>query len=134
MLEALYHGVAATMLSQRKLRLTPADIDRVHDLVGLTMFQDPILMDTRSMSESVLAYDRLTPGYRESAHAADQSRGLHDLLIVQIGVITAVKVLSGFQCHHDFFQSNVAGALADTIDGPLDLPSAGPNRCERICD
>src|ERR1700757_960558 len=134
MLETLYHGVAATMLSQRKLRLTPADIDRVHDFVGLTMFQDPILMDTRSMSESVLANDRLTPGYREPTHAADQSRGLHDLLIVQIGVITAVKVFSGLQRHHNFFQSNVTGALADPIDGSLDLPGTGPNRCERISD
>ena len=38
------------------------------------------------------------------------------------------------QAHDDLFQRGVARALADAVDGALDLPDAGGNRGMRVGD
>ena len=41
-------------------------------------------------------------------------------------------VAARLERHHDFFERSVARALADAVDGALDLPRAGLHRRQRI--
>src|SRR5690606_10512384 len=120
LLHAIAEGVAAGVLAQHQRRLGQADADWVHDLVRLAMLEDAVLVDARLVGEGVLADDGLVA----LDHDAGQRRD-HAARRVQLGRVDAradaVIVAAGPQDHDDLFQRGVSGALADAVDGALDL-------------
>ena len=63
----------------------------------------------------------------------DQARGLHDFL-GDDAVGEADPVGPDPHRHHDLLERTVAGALADAVDGALDLARTGVHRQERVGD
>ena len=55
---------------------------------------------------------------------ADQAADASRSRVVLMPVVTSKRSLRVSQRHHDLFQRRVAGALADAVDGALDLPRA----------
>ena len=52
--------------------------------------------------------------------------------VVTTAVRAAERVAADLERHHDLFERGVAGALADAVDGALDLARAGLHRGERV--
>ena len=132
MLEARGHGVAPAVLGERQLGATPPHLDRVHDLVGLAQLQDAVLVDTRTVGESVLADDRLAPLHVQSAHAADNARGFQNFACVHVRVQFAEDIRPRLERHDDFLERDIAGALADSVDRALDLTRTVLNGGQRV--
>src|SRR5258708_32788113 len=101
MLQTLGHRVTTAMLGQWQLRFAPADITRIHDLVGFPMLQNPILMNPGAVGESVFTHDCLAPSDNQTAHPADQARCFHDLTRVQISVECSEVVRTRPYRHYD---------------------------------
>ncbi len=83
------------------------------------------------MRERIRADDRLVGLHVDAGDARDQPRSAHDLACVDAGV-HAEDVATLAQRHHDLFHGGVAGTLAQTVDGALDLPRAGGDSRERV--
>ncbi len=132
MLQSFGHGVPSAVFGERQFRFAPTDVARIHDLVGLTMLEDSILMDAGTVSKSVLANDRLAASHHQAAHATNQARRFHDLAGVHFGVKVFEVIGPRLDRHHDFFDSGVTGAFADAVDGSLDLARAGLDGGDRI--
>src|SRR5260370_37550017 len=122
----------SAVFGQRKLRLTPADLMRIHDFIGAAIFQNAILMNAGSVRKRIFADDGFASRDGQSAHPTHKPRSLHYLRGLKIGEVVAVEVLSSIVCHHDFFQSNVTCPLTDTVDGSLHLTAAGADPANRI--
>src|SRR5258708_19878323 len=122
----------SAVFGQRKLRLTPTDLLRIHDFIGLAMFQNTILMNAGSVRKRIFADDGFASRDGQSAHPTHNPRSLHYLRGLKIGEVVAVEVLSSIDCHHDFFQSNVTCPLTDTVDGSLHLTGAAADRGQPI--
>lgn len=95
------------------------------------MAQHAVLVDARLVRERIAADHRLVALHRHADQALQQLRGGDDAWGVDVG-IDVVERTAHLQCHGDFFQRAVAGALADTVDGALDLPCAAFDRRQRV--
>ena len=83
------------------------------------------------VGEGVGADDRLVRLDDETGDRRDQPRGAHDGLGPDAGVERHV-IVARAQRHDDLLHRRVAGALAQAVDGALDLAGAGGDRGERI--
>lgn len=95
------------------------------------MAQHAVLVDARLVRERVAADYCLVALHRHADQALQQLRGGDDAWGVDVG-IDVVERTAHLQCHGDFFQRAVAGALADAVDGALDLPCAAFDRRQRV--
>jgi len=85
------------------------------------------------VGEGVFADDGFVALHHQAGEMADHAAGGIDL-----GGFDAradlIMIRADFQGHDDFFQRGVAGALADAVDGALDLACATFHGRERIGD
>ena len=80
-------------------------------------------MDAGLVCKCICADNRLGRSIRNAGNGLNHAAGTVNLLGVNAGI--AVKViLAGLECHDNFFQRSIAGALADAIDGTLYLTDA----------
>ena len=116
-------SVAPGVLAHHQAVGAPANVLRQHDFVSLAALEHAVLVDARLVGESVGANDRLVRLHREAGDSRDQPRAGHDLGGVEVG--GAVEdVTAGAHRHDDLLEGGVAGALAEAVDGALDLACA----------
>ncbi len=93
------------------------------DFVGIFRLEHPILMDAGAVGEGVGTDDRLVGLHRHVAELADQRAGAMNFVVTDVGVHPE-QIGAGFEDHCHLFQRAVAGPLADTVDGALNLASS----------
>ena len=116
--------VAARVLAEHDLVRLEPDLGRVHDLVGRALLEHAVLVDPGLVGEGVAPDDRLVGLHRVAGEARDHAARARQLAAVDLRV-EAVDVAARAQQHHDLLERAVAGALADPVDGALDLARAG---------
>ena len=84
------------------------------------------------MGEGVPPDDRLVVLDRVTREPAHQTAGAGQLLGADAAVDAAEVVGPGADGHHDLFQGGVAGALADAVDGALDLAGTALHGRQRV--
>lgn len=105
---------------QHDLALAHAHLGRIDDLVGVTLLQHAVLVDARGMGEGVGAHDGLVGLHVHAGDGADQAARLDELAGVDVGV--RIELLAVHAHGHDhFLHGRVACALAEAVDGALDL-------------
>src|SRR4030042_6254382 len=77
-------------------------------------------MDARFVTEGVGAHYSLVGLHRHACEVADQPAGLVYLGGIYVGCVLE-QVFAGTQRHHYLFHGGIAGALADAVDGALNL-------------
>ena len=118
--------------STRWLREQP-DVLGPQDLVGRVVLEHAVLVDARLVREGVLAHHRLVARDRHAGDARDQARGRVEARGVDAGRDVEER-RARLQRHHDLLERAVAGALADAVDGALDLARAGHHRGQAVGD
>src|SRR4029077_17491288 len=108
------------MFSQNQARIRNAYRLRRHDLVGEWVLQDAVLMDARFVRERVAPDDRLVGLYRGGRDLAQHLAYRVKLFTRHAGVVR-ISVRAYAHRHHDLFQGSIAGALADPVNGALNL-------------
>ena len=88
-------------------------------------------MDAGGVPEGVLPHDGLIGLHGEAGVLADEAAGADDVRRVDVGG-QVVGVAAGADCHDHLLQGGVTGALADAVDGALDLPCPGAHRGEAV--
>src|ERR1700716_1822953 len=83
-------------------------------------------MDSGGVGEGVAANDRFIGLNVDTSNFAEQLAGGIELFTDDSSFV-GVLIRAYFQRHHDFFESSVAGAFADTVDGALYLAGAVGN-------
>ena len=105
------------------LRAGGAHVGRVDDLVGVACLEDAVLVDAGAVREGVGADDGLVCLDVHARDAANQVRGAGELGGHDVGV--GVELLAvHLDGHDDLLERGVAGALAQAVDGALDLAGA----------
>src|SRR3954447_18788045 len=112
-------GVAAGMLSERQ-RHAKADGLGVHDLVRPRVLEHPVLVDAGFVRERVRADDCLVRLHDVAGGARDEPRRRRDLARVEPRLHPEV-LGADVERHHDLFERRVPRALAEAVDGALDL-------------
>ncbi|EEF93541.1 hypothetical protein CATMIT_01827, partial [Catenibacterium mitsuokai DSM 15897] len=130
-LQAVVQRGAAAVAAHHHLRLGPAHVFGRHDLVGAAVLEHAVLVDARLVRERVLPDHRLVALDHHAGDAREQARGRHQPAGVDAGAGVVVSVAHA-QRHHQFFQRAVAGALADAVDGALDLARAAFDRGQAV--
>jgi hypothetical protein len=123
----------ARVLAHHEHARVAADRLGRHDLVGLEVLDDAVLVDAGLVGEGVLADHRLVRRHRRAGHHADHARGAVELARGDLGVVPP-HVLAGLERHHHLLERGVAGPLADAVDGALDLRGAGADGRQRVRD
>src|SRR5579862_3437103 len=100
--------------------LCDSDRFRIDDLVGGALLKDAVLVDARRVREGVGSDDGLVRLDKDSRHGGNHAAGFVDFLRADV-VLDAVVVEACGDCHYDLFQRGIAGALANAIDGTLNL-------------
>ena len=132
-LDALAQRMAAAVFAQHQRGARQAHVLRTHDFVGRVMLEHAVLVDARFVREGVLADDRLVARNRHADDVRQHARGRIEARGVDAGVEIEERI-ARLQRHDDFFERAVAGALADAVDGALDLARAGDHRGEAVGD
>ena len=112
------------MLAHHQRGRLHADIFGTHDLVGLGVFQHAVLVNPGFMGKRIGADNRLVELNRETRHRGDHFGGPQQRRGFNPGAI-GQNVAAGADCHHDFFQRGISGALAKPVDGAFDLTRTG---------
>jgi hypothetical protein len=86
-----------------------------------------------SCAKALRPDDRLVGLDRVAGDVGDEPAGAGDLLGLDAG-LGAEVVAARADRHDDLFERGVAGALADAVDGALDLRRAGAHGGERVGD
>ena len=131
LLEPGFERVPAGMFAENEARLGPADVLRPHDLVGPLVLEDPVLVDAGLVRERVVPDDRLVGLDPDAGERGHEPAGTEDLLCLDARLAIEF-VPARLERHDDFLKRGVAGALADAVDGALDLPGAGEDGGEGI--
>ena len=97
------------------------------------MLEHTVLVDARLVGEGIGPHHRLVGLHRVAGDLAHQLGRGHDLPRVDAGV-TAEHVRPHLDRHHDLLERGIARALAEPVDGALDLPRTGLHRRQRIGD
>ena len=92
-----------------------------------------MLVDARFVGESVAPDHRLVGLHAHPGERTEQLARRVDELGVDAG-LERIDAGSHMQRHDDLFERGIAGALADAVDGALDLQGAPFDRGERIGD
>ncbi len=92
-----------------------------------------MLVDSRLVGEGVGADDRLVALHHEPRHLGEESARGVDLPGVD-SRLEPVEVGAGPEGHHHFLERTVPRALADAVDGALDLAGSGAESREAIGD
>ena len=90
-----------------------------------------MLVDTGFMREGIFTDDGLVSLDLDSREIGDQAAGAPELLGVDAG-FDLVDILAHLEGHDDLLERGVPGALPDTVDGALDLVTAGLHGRERV--
>ena len=85
------------------------------------------------MGEGVLTDDGLVELHGKTGHRRDIAAGAGDVLGMQPGGVGQM-IAPHFQGHDDLFEGGVAGPLADAVDRHFDLPGAGLDASQAVCD
>src|SRR5262249_45836760 len=109
----------ARVLAERK-RHRQSELLGIHDLVRLGVLEHPVLVDAGLVRERVRAHDRLVSLDGVARPRGDELRDAPDPADVDAG-LAAERVPAYAERHHDLLERSVAGALADAVDGALDL-------------
>ena len=123
LLEGVGEGVTAGVLAEHDLAAGLPHCCGVDDLVGRALGQHAVLMDAGLVGERVAPDDGLVRRHRVAGQAGDHTAGARQLARVDAG-FQAMGVAPSPQQHHDLLERAVARALADAVDGALDLASA----------
>src|SRR5687768_15615804 len=123
LLQALLEGVAPRQLAQDDLVHAPAHVLGAHDLVGVARLEHAVLVDARGVREGFRAHARLVRLHHEAGDLRHQAGGRHDVGGVDPR-IQPEKIIAGAHRHDDFLERGIAGALAQAVDGALDLARA----------
>ncbi len=97
------------------------------------MLEDAVLVDAGLVREGVLADHCLVVLHREGGDRRDELGGAHQHGRLDAGGV-GQHVAAGADGHDDLFQRGVAGALAQPVDGALDLAGAASEAGQRIGD
>ncbi len=90
-------------------------------------------MNAGFVYKSIASGDCLVGLHGDMGDFAEQLAGRKNLLAHNSGG-KGIAVGAHSHRHDDFFKSGVARALADAIDGALNLPGAGGNGSQRVGD
>ena len=90
-------------------------------------------MDAGLVREGVLADDGLVARYRHAGDVRDEARSRVEARGLDVRAHVEERVARA-QRHDDFFERAVARALADAVDGALDLARAGDHGREAVRD
>ena len=132
-LHALAEGVAPGVLAEHQVAAREAHVLGAQDLVGRVVLEHAVLVDPRLVREGVLAHHRLVARDRLPGDARDQARGRIEAVGLDVGRDIEERG-AGLQRHHHFLERAVAGALADAVDGALDLARPGHDRGQAVGD
>ena len=130
----LGHAMAQSRVARPRreydLRGAGALIGRVDDLVGVARLEHAVLVDARAVREGVGAHDGLVRLHVDAGDTAHELARVRELLGDDVGVgVQLIAVhLDG---HDDLLERGVAGALAQAVDGALDLRGARLDALER---
>ena len=116
-------GVPATMFAHNKRTTDNSYRLRRHNFVRQGIFEDSILVNSRLVRESVLSDDRFIGLHERTCKITQEPTGPVDLLGDDICMVRKKGLLRP-QCHNDFFQGGVAGALTNSVDRAFDLPAS----------
>src|SRR5438309_587667 len=121
----------ARVLAHDELVGGPADVFRLHDLVGELFLEHAVLVDARLVGEGVLAHDGLVGLHVHARNGGEEARALEDLLRAHLGV-DLEEVLACLERHHDLLEGGLARPLPDAVGGALDLPRPRPDGREGV--
>src|SRR6185436_8118467 len=130
-LAAIGQGVAAAVLAQHQAALRHAHRARLDDLVGGALLEEAILVDAGLVGEGVGADDGLVGLGIDADDLGEQLAGREEVGRVDAG-LEVEDVLADPHGHHHLLERTVAGALADAVDGALDLPRAALHAGQRV--
>src|SRR5919198_3118655 len=134
LLQPLAEGITPGQFAEHYLVRAPADVLGAHDLVGLARLEHAVLVNAGSVRKGVRAHDCLVRLHDEAGDLRHEARGGHDLRRVEAR-LEVEEVGARAHGHDDLFERGIAGALAQTVDGALDLPGAADlHRGERVGD
>ena len=123
LLQTMLQSRMARTRREHDLGLAGADLFRIYDFVGIALLQHAILMDAGGVRERVGADDGLVHLHVDAGDGRNQAGGLKELAGVDVGV--GVKLLTvHLDAHDHFLHGRVARALAQAVDGALDLGCA----------
>ena len=108
------------MLAQHQVGLRHADVFGAHDLVGRSLLEHSVLMDSRLVGERVSTHDRLVALNGQPGDRREHPAGRIETLGLDAGR-QAVVVETGLERHHHFLECGVAGAFADAVDRAFHL-------------
>ena len=92
-----------------------------------------MLVNAGFMREGVRAHNRLARRDSDARNVTQKFAAAVNLLGVHAGV-GVVNVLAYAEIHHDFFQTGVPGAFADSVYGAFHLRRARLNAGQRVGD
>ena len=115
---------AAGVLAEDEMRFGDADQRRRHDLVAERVGQHAVLVNAGLVRKGVVADDGLVGRGLEGDDLAEHLAGGIKVFELDAGG-DAVAVAAHVERGGNFFESGVAGALADAVDGALHLARAG---------
>src|SRR3954470_19944283 len=110
----------AGMLAEHQRRTRNTNHFGLNDLVGETVLQHTVLVNTGLVSEGVAADNRLVGLRKYAGEVREELAGAVDLAGFDVA-LKAQHGLSNPPGHHDLLQRGIAGALADAVDGALHL-------------
>ena len=103
------------------------------DLVGESVLQHAVLVDSRLVGERVPPHDRLVWLGEHADHVRQELAGPEQLLRIHAAV-EPHRVRPNAPRDHDLLERGVAGPLPDAVDRAFDLAGPGFDRCERVGD
>src|SRR5450755_475186 len=121
----------STVLAEHQLAFRHADRFRIDDLIGRFLLEISVLMDAGLVRESVAPDNGLVRLRSEGDGGAQHLACAIEMLGLDAGR-EGITVVAGLDRHDDLLERAVSGALADAVDGALDLPRPGLNRGDRV--
>src|SRR4051794_14070637 len=95
----------------------PADVRRIHDLVGCALLEHAVLVDAGLVRERIRSDDRLVDLHANTGDGGNQPAYWYEALGVDLGEGASVVLAARGKRHHDFFERGVASPLTDPVHG-----------------
>ncbi len=133
LMQTFLEGVTAGVLAEHDRVLRDTDGFRSHDLVGFLVGHYAVLVDACLVCERICTDDRLGRCNSNAGNGLDHAACTVDLGGLDVAADTEV-IGTGLERHDALLHGGVACALADAVDGALDLVNTGFNACQRVCN